>query len=328
MSFFKSFAAYYSGAPQMKPTKTNILYYLNRTAAAAYLDVAQSCDGYLDATQNLTFQCNPSGLPREMSKECVACLRNANAGAEAQFEAQRETAKATGNYDVRANIDAQFLQFSEYIYECNTSCKTCDITRVSQDAFITFNISCRFTDEMLGQIQSLVSGKFKQTLYSNRDIAGSLVNAVAGSNADKTIADVSSKAASLITTNVLNQITSSIVINQQATFRSNGVAVFRGDQQEAVVDQVATLFGDNSTFDSLLSDTQWKAWETTWKEDTTLNSVGQVFIKTIDSFQSMISNTIAAVMFGLMIVLTLAVVVFTIYLIVAYAQARKRERKE
>ena len=300
-----------------KPTKTAVLYYANKLTAQAFLDVSQDCSTSVDSSQLVDLECNPDqSLGRqENTFECASCLNNMRTTAESQFILQRETWAKTGDYFVAANIDTQFTEFSEYIKQCNESCKTCNFENTSQMAYVQIDQTCRFSDDMTQEFRAAVEGKFLETLYSKKDIAGSLVSAVGGSNADKTIANVVSVASSRISATFADNLITSLNLAQTIDLTSGVSVVFKGQQQDIVINQTANIVSENKLYDSVLTDSQWQAWANNWQSDTTIDSVGKVLTDTVTSFSSIISSTIGAIMFTLMVLLGVIVIALIVLIV-------------
>ena len=178
---------------------------------------------------------------------------------------------------------------------------------------------------MVADLRDKVRGKFQETLYSQKDIAASLVQAVAGSNADKTIADVTDKAASYITDTLVNSIVSSVQVEQDGIFRSNGAIVYKGMQQASLQDQIAKIISKNKTYDQLLTTAQWNAWATQYTKDTTFDSVGNLFNVTLTSFSSLIENGIYLIMMILVFAVGAVALGLIIYLVIANRKKKKKK---
>ena len=308
-----------------KPSKRNVLYYANQVTAEAFLEVAETCASAVESSQLVSLECDPNQAfgRQEDTEECIECLRNAEQYADSQFILQRETWKKTGDYFVAANIDSQFESFIATIDYCNTACKTCNFENTSQMAYIEFDQECKFSDEMVTQFQTSVSGKFKSSLYSRQDIAGALVSSVSGSNANETIANVTDLAASQITAAFADNMVQGLNLSQTINLKSGGTTVFSGIQQDVVLNQLANIVGENNSYANVLTETQWDAWANSWQSDTTLDSVGNVLNDTVNSFSDLINSTIGGVMFGLMILLGCVVIGLIIFIAVKESRNKK-----
>lgn len=298
------------GGNNTKPTKERTLEFLNSITSESYMEVSMKCSTSVSPNQSIELECHTDTV-QENSPACLSCISLVKAQLDSQFEIVDTEPSSIKNLD----INEQFSNAAEQVKSCSQICKSCYFSDISQMAFVQVKSDCQFDNQVIADWKTSVTNKLLSTLYSRQDIGSALMKALGSSNKDETFLKVTNRVTTKMTSSLFQTLNSQIDTRQSILVNSGSASSFSGIHQSIVATQISEYLGRSKTFSDVMSDAESEAVVKNWQEDTTIGPIGDALVKTVSSFEKIISSTVGAILFTLLVLLGFALVAIILYLV-------------
>lgn len=297
------------GAGQIKPAKTSVLDFMNRTAADAFIRVNTGCTSSVRVNQDVTLEARRSSGGRlEDTSACVACVQDAGANYAYYLDLQRRKRP-------KAPTDALAAGLEEDLRNCATRCKSLVLRDSAQTALVKSRTNCTVSNQLAATWAASVSADFNSALYSDNDTAAAILDVTRASRKERTKTKFLSTQVNRLTAELASRIQSNLDVDQTVTV--NGDAAVGYIHQDVLVSAIADLIAQASIFDDVLTEQEWTALSTVHEESSTIGPLGTALGDVVGSIERLVGNTFGAIIVALLAILSALVVGLLVYVVVA-----------
>lgn len=303
------------------------LKFLSTVTADAFMKYSQSCVQTAELEQDITVGCAKDRGPGnwyEENEACQECLRRAQQNSVFQRAQERRMWHKHGkDVKVRRPIDERLGDTAELTLGCLYACKPCIVKGVSQYTLGSIRTDCQMTSEELFNWKNEVTARMGAAMYSRQDTLSALTKALGNSQNDKTVVDIQRRIDTQLTNDIVQVMTQAITSEQDVTVRGTSVAV-SGISQVARVDAASKSLVDADFGSNILKKSEWDTFSRSYKDGTTLDSLGNAVVQAVTSFENVIKTTLGGVMFGVILVLGAVLLVILLLLIKFFVDKRSK----
>ena len=299
--------------------------------ATIMTNVALSCNADAMSSQMIDVNCQPPlsdpTVPYESNQGCIDCMDNVLASRKSYYAFQKELWESGKmSPGVRKPIDEDFQQVISEMISCGmNNCKACVVHDLSQKTVIQSVIGCKAFNNVSNTINQKLMASVTQKLTNNQDMLSSIAQMLGSSSTQQVATNITNRISSKLTTTVIANITQQISSQQtiNITF-SSGTAT--GLSQQSAYHSVSQYLGKTGIFNNIFSDAEFKDIQTIYNKQNTIDSLGNVAVKSLRAIEKLLKSTMGQVM---MFVLILSgVITFGIIVFIIVKQVKRHERKK
>jgi hypothetical protein len=207
------------------------------------------------------------------------------------------------------NINLDLLYVSEQMQACGKNfCKACVLEDISQSNMVDVNVNCNATNNITNQVQQSLTTSITQKLSTDYDIFGSIANVIGGKDAQSVVNNISNRVKTVITDTLITNIYSQVKSNQDINIKTTSTATVRNVSQVSTYSSIVKYLGDNSIFNSIISNAEIKSLQKLYDTNNSISSVGNAFNSVNSIFADMLSGVTGYVLLAIFICMGIAVV--------------------
>ena len=315
-------------------SQTAVVNVCNEMTTNVFINIALSCNSTNISNQTISLTCNPTG-PHYTSQNiyennpaCKKCLQNVVDSRLRYYELQRNLWK-TQPAAVQGSIDDDYQQVINEFVSCSQNCKACILENVSQSTVIQSTTDCQAFNNVKSSISQKMLAEVTQGLTNNQDLLAPLAQMLGASSTADVITNVSNRITACITDEVITNIKSQISSNQVMTFGfSGGGGAVSGQTQDSAFNSIQSYLGNTNIFANVLSESQISVLQELVNEMNTIDSLGNVIVKSVGYLSKLLTNVVGQVVFAIFILFIVLFLGIVLYISTKLIQKSLRKRQE
>lgn len=288
-----------------------VLNSLNDIVTNIFVKAALNCNSDAQFSQQIQVECTSDATTAfENNQACRSCLRNVFAQTLSSYDRQEAAWKNTqsqlsgANIGVNKPIDEDFTAVLQAIQLCSkTRCKKCVVEDISQKGLINISLECESLQNIMNDISQSLTASLTQSLTNNQDVLGSLAQALSGDSTQKVVSTLVNRILiKLDTTTVSGLITAlnqSQTVSVKNTSGGNSQIVNQITQSSAQT-SAQTFLQKNQVFNTVLSQAEWDAFQTSQNSQDTIGELGAAAGKFVSIWTNMLSSITGVIFIALL----------------------------
>lgn len=298
----------------------SILQSIQKMIIDSTLNSTTICQSTISGDQELTISCRNDLLDHyESNPACVKCMQTNVDNMKNQFALQISEWNTLNpsSVVVKQDINSSYTQFMNGIESCVDVCKMCKIEDTSQTSIIELKSTCEITSEEYTNIANEIVAKASSSTYiSNGDIDKVIQSLSGGTDRDAMRLTLAQLINQNMTVDIIAGMLAAIRTKQSINIESTGSSSIRGIHQSTLI-ALASDYLSSSKFNTNFTNTQeWKSIEQYYQKSTTLDDVGQVVVKTVNSITYAADSVLSSMVYilGALIILTIIIYMMTFFI--------------
>lgn len=308
-------------------SQENIVKTANSLVATAFIQSTQSCQQNTNLTQQVNLTCNPIIQPgQDYFEDNTACVDCYNSITESQTSDlnQLRLLWPQNRSTSGLNTNASTLDAIKKFQNCHSVCKACVWTNFSQNSTVTFNASCQFNSSMINSMAQNIQGAFSQILTNNQDVLSGLTQALGAKSNTENIINISNAVTDNFSSNLMSIMAQTVNDSQTISYTGGGTSNVDTVTQATTISVLTDFIAKTNMVNNVLSDAQWKTYQTIKNEQNTIGELGDTAAKTVLSVGNVVNTISGQVMVAVIILISIVLVVIVAIAIVKAVKAQKK----
>jgi len=299
-----------------KVSREVINHELNQMTAEILTSIQLKCASDTINNQIISVDCqNGVNLTTayENNPTCTSCIKDILTRKQQEY-AQYIVLAQNGKPNLNIpNINLDLLYVWEQMTACGKNfCKACVLEDISQSNMVNVDVNCNATNNVTNQVQQALVTSITQKLSTDYDIFGSLANVIGGNDAQSVVNNISNRVKSVITESLITTIYTKTKSNQDISIKTTSNVSLRNISQVSTYSTIVKYLGDNSIFNSIISNAEIKSLQQLYDTNNSTNAVGNAFNSVNSIFADMLSGITGYVLLAIFICMGLAVVIVVV----------------
>ncbi len=306
-----------------------ILKEVNEQTASIITSISLNCAVSDTASQIVSIDCEPqngaTGSYADNSA-CLSLIENLKQTEFTRYDAMEAAGSRTGQKRLKP-IEEDLNPFFSALMDAGSTgpCKMCSFVDIEQIIQTTANADCDLTNAIQNTIDQSITDKVNQSLQSHRDILAAMAQALGANSYEDLVQNISNRARSLLTTDIVSNAIATINLNQ--TFTASGGAV-TGIRQQSVQSSVLTFLQANNVMNNIFEKTETDQIQAAINNQNTIGELGDIVAESVSDIAKFLKHTVGQVVVFVWFVVIVIFVFVAIFATVKLIQKSWRANED
>jgi len=298
--------------------------------ADVFINISLYCSSQNTSDQTVKITCHPytssSSIIYEENIGCKTCIQNIVDNQLNYYKFQQSLWSTTAP-SVQGSIDTDYQNVINEFVSCGkTACKACVVENVSQSTVIQSVINCSAINDIQNTISQQLTAQITQNLVNNQDMLSPLATMLGASTTNDVITNINNRITSLISTDVIQNITQQISNTQVITIEGKSANV-TGQTQQSAFNSVMTYLGTTNIFNNILEQAQWDVLQDLINTQNTIDSLGNTIVKTVGYLSKLLTDVVGKVVFFVLILVGVIFLAMLVYIVTSLVQKSVQKKQ-
>ena len=273
------------------PTKEQLTEVMIDITAKSFLTFVTKCQVIANESQVVSVTASSPGIVNfDRNEGCVTCVERIQGQLlSAYLAVQGEYFPGTRD----GGSSSELIEAQRRL--CQIPCLDIVFDGASQDAHVAYTGECKIEEDVQTNIINDVTTNIMQTLNSNADFLSAITEAVGGGTDLDVEQRIRQKATMALTLNVLNDMQTSMTLNQEIKILPSHSVYSAGLSQVSMLSCVKTALIQSNFVSKMLSDTNIDATTTVINDTNTIQAALDAAKKISDALARAIATNLGAV---------------------------------